>query len=285
MNIKILGANGFVGKYLSEKLKFAGHNIYLIYKDQNLNLQTEINWIKNRSKSGTQHSAIINLIGKWRDVSETEIITSNYEYPKDIFISELNLGDNFMWIQASSYFQLYKTIYGFDKDLYSKCKNKFSSFLQDETLKNPNLTTLDVFLPYLVGPKEPKERVFSQLALGKIQNKKINLSSGAAVMPILDVRDFCDFMEKKLQYLERNIHQKYEKCYPDVYDILPLTSHVESSLIEIWDLCNFGELSQREHEFTDILALNKIYKKNRNLISLSTSFHNQVEYLKLKTLE
>jgi len=282
MNIKILGANGFVGKYLSEKLKNAGHNIHLIHKDQDLNLKTEINWIQNRSRNETQYSAIINLIGKWRNISETEIITSNYEFPKNVFKSELNLGDNFIWIQASSYFQLYKSIYGIDKDLYSKCKNRFSSFLQDETLKNPNVTTLDVFLPYLIGPKEPEERVFSQLALSKIRNKKINLSSGVAVMPLLDVRDFCDFMEKKIHSLEKNIHKEYERSYPEVSEILSLTSHIESSLKEIWELCNFGALSQRENEFTDILALNEIYKINRNLRSLSTSFYNQIEYLKSK---
>jgi hypothetical protein len=282
MNIKILGANGFVGKYLSEKLKNAGHKIFLIHKDQNLNLKTEINWIQNRSRNENQYCTIINLVGKWRNISQHEIITSNYEYPKNIFIDELNIGDNFIWIQASSYFQLYKSIYGFDKDLYSKYKNSFSSFLRDETLKNSNLTTLDVFLPHLIGPRQPEERVFSQLALSKIKNKKIDLSSGTAIMPILDVRDFCDFMVEKIHSLERNTHREYETNYPDVCEILSLSSHVHSSLVEIWDLCNFSALSQRENEFTDTLALNEIYKINRNLRSLSTSFHDQIEYLKSK---
>jgi len=282
MNIKILGANGFVGKYLSEKLKNAGHKIFLIHKDQNLNLKTEINWIQNRSRNENQYCTIINLVGKWRNISQHEIITSNYEYPKNIFIDELNIGDNFIWIQASSYFQLYKSIYGFDKDLYSKYKNRFSSFLRDETLKNSNLTTLDVFLPHLIGPRQPEERVFSQLALSKIKNKKIDLSSGTAIMPILDVRDFCDFMVEKIHSLERNTHREYETNYPDVREILSLSSHVHSSLVEIWDLCNFSALSQRENEFTDALALNEIYKINRNLRSLSTSFYDQIEYLKSK---
>jgi nucleoside-diphosphate-sugar epimerase len=282
MHIKILGAGGFIGSYLNEKLKILGHCVYPIFKDQNLNFPVESQWVNHESFSDSKPRVVINLSGAWRNASKQEIIESNYEYPRVVLEQELSLGGMLIWIQASSYYQLYKNIYGIDKDQYSEQKRLFSNFLIKKSEIHHNLKVIDIIIPYITGPKEPRERIFSLIALAKINKKILNLSSGTSILPILDVRDFSDFIALKIQEYEFEFDDKPEAIYPLVSDILTLRSHIEIYLEEATHLCNFGVLPDRTNEFTNLSEIEEYYKLNQNLRSLTISFNDQVEFLRCK---
>jgi hypothetical protein len=222
---------------------------------------------------------VVNLAGTWRNATRQEIIQANYKYPREILEEEMTIGGKVIWIQASSYYQIYKNLYGVDKDLYSKQKQLFSNLLKNKSFTNKDLSVLDVSLPYLTGPNEPSERIFSKLAFAKINNKSINLSSGDSIMPILDVRDFSTFIADIIYRIDQNLYSNYEIIYPCVSDVLSLRCHIEKSLAGITHLCNFNLLPDRTNEFTVLSELEEMYKIDKKLKSLSVSFNDQVGFL------
>jgi nucleoside-diphosphate-sugar epimerase len=280
MHIKIIGAGGFIGSHLTTTLESSGHHVYPVFKNLELNQINESKWLNNQATNSTEARIVINLAGSWRNVTKEEIIQANHSHPKTILMNELTLGGVLIWIQASSYYQLYKNIYGVDKDLYSAQKQMFSNFLYSQSLTNYSLTVFDIFLPYITGPKEPNARIFSRLASAEINNKSIDLSSGNSVMPILDVRDLSNFISSLVQKSNKNLKSNYEIIYPKVHDILPLKAHIKNSLEGIIHLCKFGILEDRINEFTSTLELKNFYKTDKNLRSLTISFKDSVDILK-----
>jgi nucleoside-diphosphate-sugar epimerase len=279
MRIKILGAGGFIGHNLVEDLKSLGHDVFPIFKNPSLNLTTESRWLKGQDHDFPTPRIVINLAGTWRNATRQEIVQANYKYPKEILKKELTIGGKVIWIQASSYYQTYKSLYGVDKDLYSMQKQMFSDYLKNESIINADLAVLDILLPYLTGPKEPSERIFSKLAFTKINKKSIDLSSGDSILPVLDVRDFSNLIAGRIYSIEQNLYLHFETIYPNVSDVLSLRSHIEKSLADITHLCNFGSLPDRTNEFTVLSELGKIYKIDKKLRSLSVSFNDQVSFL------
>ena len=277
MDIKILGADGFVGGHLKNILANLEHDVFAISKNLKSNSQNETIWLKNIS---TRTRVIVNLAGKWRGVTNEIIAAANFDYPKDVLTKELAYGGRILWIQASSYFQLYKNQYGQNKDLYSLQKSNFSSLLQDLAKNSDKLKVIDIYLPYLTGPNEPIERVFSKLALAKIYNSKIHLSSGNAVLPLLDVRDFAKELLNIVETSEENSIGNYLRVYPKVSDVLSLKNHINKSMPEIIDLCIFDALPDRKNEFTNKSVLEDYYKVDGNLRQLATSFQDQVNFLR-----
>lgn len=279
MQIKILGAGGFTGGHLIEHLNSLGHDIFPIFRNQDLNLIAESRWQQSYTSNSSKLRVVINLAGTWRNADRREIIQANYEYPREILKKEIALDGKLVWIQASSYYQIYKDIYGIDKDLYSAQKQLFSEYLLHESINNNDFAVLDIVLPYLTGPKESKERIFSKLAFTKINNKLIELTSGSSILPILDVRDFSNLVAHRIRMLEQNLDLHSETIYPNVSSVLSLRSHIENSLEDIKHLCNFGALADRTNEFTSVSEVTKIYKVNKHLRSLSLSFNDQVNFL------
>ena len=277
MDIKILGADGFVGGHLKKTLAKLEHDIFAISKNPKSNIQNETIWLKNIS---TRTRVIVNLAGKWRGVTNEVISAANFDYPKHVLIKELSFGGRILWIQASSYFQLYKNLYGLDKDLYSLQKSNFSRLLQDLSKNSDKLKVIDIFVPYLTGPKEPIERIFSKLALAKIYNSEIHLTSGNAVLPMLDVRDFTKALSDIVETSEENSIGNYLRIYPEVSDVLSLKNHINKSMPEIIDLCIFDALPDRLNEFTNKSVLEDFYKVDVNLKQLATSFKDQVNFLR-----
>lgn len=277
MDIKILGADGFVGGHLKKTLAKLEHDIFAISKNPKSNIQNETIWLKNIA---TRTRVIVNLAGKWRGVNNEVISAANFDYPKHVLIKELSFGGRILWIQASSYFQLYKNLYGLDKDLYSLQKSNFSRLLQDLSKNSDKLKVIDIFVPYLTGPKEPIERIFSKLALAKIYNSEIHLTSGNAVLPMLDVRDFTKALSDIVETSEENSIGNYLRIYPEVSDVLSLKNHINKSMPEIIDLCIFDALPDRLNEFTNKSVLEDFYKVDVNLKQLATSFKDQVNFLR-----
>lgn len=277
MDIKILGADGFVGGHLKKTLAKLEHDIFAISKNPKSNIQNETIWLKNIA---TRTRVIVNLAGKWRGVTNEVISAANFDYPKHVLIKELSFGGRILWIQASSYFQLYKNLYGLDKDLYSLQKSNFSRLLQDLSKNSDKLKVIDIFVPYLTGPNEPIERIFSKLALAKIYNSEIHLTSGNAVLPMLDVRDFTKALSDIVETSEENSIGNYLRIYPEVSDVLSLKNHINKSMPEIIDLCIFDALPDRLNEFTNKSVLEDFYKVDVNLKQLATSFKDQVNFLR-----
>lgn len=277
MDIKILGADGFVGGHLKKTLANLEHDVFAISKNPKSNVQNETIWLKNIS---TRTRVIVNLAGKWRGVTNEVISAANFDYPKHVLIKELSFGGRILWIQASSYFQLYKNLYGLDKDLYSLQKSNFSRLLQDLSKNSDKLKVIDIFVPYLSGPNEPIERIFSKLALAKINNSEIHLTSGNAVLPLLDVRDFAKALLDIVETSEENSIGNYLRIYPEVSNVLSLKNHINKSMQEIIDLCIFDALPDRLNEFTNKSVLEDFYKVDVNLRQLATSFKDQVNFLR-----
>ena len=276
MRIKILGARGFIGSHLAQILTNHGHEIFLSSRKQEPETQNTLDWIEHSRNMFEEPRVIINLVGAWRNCNQKEVVDANYSYPARILKEEIELQGPLVWVQASSYFQLYKDFYGVDKDLYSESKGNFSELLKLESTRSPNLTIFDIFLPHIIGLGEPVERIFPLLAKAYLQRQKLDLGSGSAIMPLLDVEDVSNDILELLSSYQKTRSASYIEVYPTVTRISSLRSHIESLLEKPSEICRFGNIQDRENEFLDPEVFKPFYQVNLARKSISKSFSEQI---------
>jgi nucleoside-diphosphate-sugar epimerase len=278
MKIKILGGSGFIGSHLNTNLESCGYEIFKLLKNQKLDVQKVKEWREISSSHASDSRVIVNLAGAWRNCSHKEIIEANFIYPSRILSEEIRMSGPLVWIQASSYFQLFNRFYGVHKDLYSQSKYDFSTKLKRESEQNDNLKVIDVFLPHTIGPGEPAERIFPMLAGALLNNKILDLTSGTSIMPVLDVRDLVNELTKLISTHAEVISNRYSEIYPRVSGVMSLRSHIENILDNPDKVCRFNILEDRENEFIEAEQLEEYYKVNSNFLNLSDSFRDLIEH-------
>jgi nucleoside-diphosphate-sugar epimerase len=280
VRIKILGSSGFIGSRLSRSLTNQGHQIFLCSRKQELKCQNTSDWVEHSGNEFEEPRVVINLVGAWRNCSQNEVVDANYSYPAKILREEGELQGPLLWIQASSYFQLYKKFYGVDKDLYSKSKQNFSELLKLDSNKSSKLSVIDIFLPHIIGAGEPTERIFPLLAKALLQRQTLDLGSGSAIMPLLDVEDISNDISKLLSDYHETNYGNYTETYPTVSRISSLRSHIESLLQEPSETCRYDSTKDREKEFLDSEVLKLYYQVNPARKSFSKSFSEQITNLR-----
>lgn len=271
MIIIVLGSDGFIGKALLKGLEALPH---AVIKVNRLTVQRSLREgisLRNSEKSKDETTVFINLIGSWRESSDDELFQDNFATPKKLLEQELAFNSNFVWVQASSYFQLYRLIHGRDKDKYSMLKREFSEFLQNEIRKSFHFSVVDYFFPHIVGPGEHPSRVFPQIRQALSEDQTINLTSGETVIPILDVRDLVETLVADIKSGKTMSVEGYTVLYPQVTRIAKLRSHVESLAENKIHLCRFGAIEDRENEFRSISELQEFFMENSEFRKLLSS--------------
>ena len=271
MIIIVLGSDGFIGKALLEGLEKLPHKVIKVNR---LKVQRSLRQgisLRNSEKSKDETTVFINLIGSWRESSDDQLFQDNFATPKKLLEQELAFNSNFVWVQASSYFQLYMLIHGKDKDKYSMLKREFSEFLQNEVQKGFHIDVIDYLFPHIVGPGEHPSRVFPQIRQALSENRLINLTSGETVIPILDVRDLVEILVTDIKNGKVISAEGYTVLYPQVTRIAKLSSHVESLAENKIHLCRFGAIEDRENEFRSISELREFFTENSEFRKLSSS--------------
>lgn len=138
--IVILGSAGFIGAALRGVLPHAINidrkNIDEVLK-QGL-LETEV--------------TVINCLSKVDELEEN-VHTANYSIPLQIS----QRIDVSKWVQLSSYYSEYRSIHGVDFNSYSKSKDLFSKYLE----QNESFVTIDLVLPHIYWPTENRKRFVS----------------------------------------------------------------------------------------------------------------------------
>jgi len=274
--VTIYGANGFIGKHLDTAFRIAKYQI--ISKGRNSLRDKSDNLISKLGGEDTR--VVINLAGSWHKNTDEQLVENNYDFPVKVLQKELAVKGKLIWIQASSYTQLYKETYFKDYNRYSVLKSLLSEKLIYESTRNKNFYLVDVFMPHIIGPGEHSWRVFSKLALSYIENKSLDMTSRSAIIPISDVRDLTSSIVSIVAENKNQVYSKAQRVYPDVTALRSLKVHIEESLPHIFPYCRFGKLKDRENEFTDPNVLREFYKLNPKFYPLSTSVNDQVIQLK-----
>jgi len=277
MKIGILGASGFIGSHLNTKLESHGYKTFRFSREQELGTKNIAEWREISSSQTLESRVIVNLAGAWRNCSQKEITEANFGYPLRILREELKTPGPIVWIQASSYFQLFNRFYGEHKDLYSEAKHDFSAELKSESEQNDYLKVIDVFLPHTTGPGEPAERIFPMLASAQLNNRTLDLTSGTSIMPVLNVRDLVNELAELVSSQSGETPSRYTEVYPGVSGVMSLRSHIKNILDNPDDICRFGMLKDRQNEFLDLAQLEKYYKVNSEYLTLSDSFEGLME--------
>jgi nucleoside-diphosphate-sugar epimerase len=277
MKVKILGSSGFIGSHLVTKLESEGFKVFKSLRGQEADIENTDEWRESSFNKASEPRVIVNLAGAWRNRNQEEITEANFGYPLRTLREEIETPGPVVWVQASSYFQLFKKFYGEHKDLYSEAKHNFSAELKGQSQQNHQLKIIDVFLPHATGPGEPAERIFPMLARAHLNNKTLDLTSGTAIMPVIDVRDLVNELAKLVSSQSREDPGRYTEIYPKVSGVMSLRSHIENILENSADICRFGLLEDRENEFEELALLAQFYAVNTEYLTLSDSFNRLKE--------
>jgi NAD dependent epimerase/dehydratase family enzyme len=277
MKVRILGGTGFIGSHLNTKLESQRLKVFRLSREEELDNKNIDGWRENTSSQNLESRVIVNLAGAWRNCSQKEITEANFGYPLRILREELKIPGPVVWIQASSYFQLFKKFNAEHKDLYAEAKHNFSAELKSKSEQSDYLNVVDVFLPHTTGPGESAERIFPMLASARLNNTTLDLTSGTSIMPVLDVRDLVNELAELISSQSRENLSRYTEIYPRVSGVMSLRSHIEKILDNPDDICRFGILKDRQNEFVELAPLEEYYKVNPEYLTLQDSFKGLIE--------
>lgn len=265
MIVLVTGSTGFVGKNLCQILSSIP-DIDLFVTDRKGDYHSHSGSTKNleRFRNFDGKIKIVNLAGasgKDRNVLES----ANLQYSKKILLGLDRDKLQYDWIQASSFFQLYKKFYGVDKDLYSKTKDQALTFLRD-CIASENL--FNFYFPHTFGKHEKSSRLVPQLRHAKAFRKSLALASGKNVIPLLPVQLLVSYLK----------HVILGSVTGDEFALLqtPVVSVREISRIilnEDLALARFGVLDERENEFYDEKPFLDLHRKGRKMIELKDLYN------------
>lgn len=192
-----------------------------------------------------QPSVVLNLAASWRGVSDAAVRESNLVFPSRV--AELIAEKSTLWIQVDSYFNLYYDIFGVDKDAYSQTKRELLGLL---ARRGRGPRAVQVIAPHLVGPNEPRGRLFESLVRGFLAGSTVHCASGRQFVPYVHVSDGAFQIVAILeQYIAAEaparIHLRPLDC--------KTTRHIANEVAECMGadarLARFGALADPSREF------------------------------------
>lgn len=203
--IIVLGAGGFVGAHLIKSLSLGGNpsspSVYFMY-DRSTRKVRVLDINNSEFNQGPKEMTldvfvqrfkkvtIVNLMTNPREASLDIVREANYSIPNSILKDFISNKNEISWIQVNSYFQFYYSVYGVDKDEYSRQKRLFNDNLlrlNDDSM----MSVTQVYSPHLYGNLENSVRITKKLRdLVQGQLKQLYVSSGRQFLPLLDVRAF-----------------------------------------------------------------------------------------------
>lgn len=207
--ILILGAGGFVGSHLAKSLSLKKEMVgglvspRMHFRYDRFARSVKVLDINNSDfyrepKEMTldlfmrrfEKVTVVNLMTNPREANMDNVREANYLIPQIILKDLISNGNKILWIQVNSYFQFYYSLYGVDKDEYSKQKRLLNNELVK--LSDCSMTSvMQVYSPHLYGNLENKARITARLRdLVQGRLRQLFVSSGRQFLPLLDVRAF-----------------------------------------------------------------------------------------------
>ena len=246
MGIVLLGSDSYIAQALSKSSLKNDYQLYLasrkVIEEEPTNFWSEVNSCSTLT--------IVNCIGNRNLEDENESLESNYHVPIKI-LNKIRFM-NFHWIQLSSYFSEFKSIYGIDKNAYSYSKDLFSSELLSVS-RNKLFSVSDLVLPHIVSPTERKGRLLRELAVHLHQGRTFEVSECEQIIPLLRLQSLVDFMDPLIRSNSQK-HEEYQRIkVPAEYSgrIKELV-HTFMEVFPLQSLVRFDPQKNRRNEFSSL---------------------------------
>jgi len=256
MKILILGSTGFIGKNLIERINQESDLTIQIGNRDLLNPTTsELHeGVVDSLESSDNRICVINLCGAAGEGNYQRLRVANIDFPLNVLRLVRSTGQELQWLQASSFFQLYKDLYGQHKDTYSETKDEFLRVLRGE-IESSRLQNF--YLPHVFGRYDRPTRLIPRLRSAKREHTNIDLSTGKAVMPLMKVSDLVDELANigTTWWTNGSLPMSENQLLRN--GVLTVREIVEIILKEDMNLAKFDQLPDRPNEFyskTDLLG-------------------------------
>ena len=176
MKILILGASGFIGTRLSNRLQ---KNNQVTRLDRT----TTLNEIKNYNN---KFDYTINCISSSLGAPKSISCTSNYDVPRLVRTTV----QSEIWLQIDSYLQL-QIPFG-RRDPYTLDKQNFCNFLDNASPEQSKVAVKHLTLPHIFGEGDRRGRLISSAIKELAMNNNFYASLGSQYLPILHIEDALD---------------------------------------------------------------------------------------------
>jgi nucleoside-diphosphate-sugar epimerase len=249
LKILILGHTGFIGKSLVKDLTrrkiqpylFDRHSFQVVVPESR-----EIIDFKSFIKNIEEELLIVNLFAAWGNVQKEQIYSANFSLPNSILDLMLLSEKKFTWIQLSSYYQIYRILYGIDKDYYSECKRLFSEKLIE--FEDDKVNFVELYLPHIYGDDDKSSRVIPMLLEANV-NSNFHLSKGDQTLPLLNIDDcvsgIIDLLMNYREIKTRSVFYLKDFQQLTLRDIVEIVAREKRLPLKVF----FDENLSRDNEF------------------------------------
>ena len=237
MNIAILGANGFLGRYLTTTLTISGHEVtgFVLNPKQNSTFgyhEKSIHELLNHSTSKIEKFDVaINLAAKRstkaQPYSDDEVLEHTFDIPYKFFLHTVT--STTLLINASTYIQNHMGIAGNTIDTYSFAKQKLSVGLKN-LVETEGFTILDLFFFTLYGPRDRSSHLIPLLLEAARSGQSIDLSPGKQLINFLYVNDAVENIVRMLDIKEDLGYRKFHVWSEELKTIQEVVADIESAL-------------------------------------------------------
>lgn len=244
--IVLLGSDSYIAQAISKSSLKNDYELFFanrkVIEEESTNFWFEVNSCSSLT--------IVNCIGNRNLENENESLESNYHVPIKILSRIRSI--NFQWIQLSSYFSEFKSIYGIDKNAYSYSKDLFSSELLSFSASK-SFSVHDLVLPHIVSPTERNGRLLRELAVHLHEGNTFEVSECEQIIPLLRLQSLVDFIDSII----RSNPQKYEE-YQRIKVPAEYSGRIKElvhTFIEVFSLPNlvkFDPQKNRSNEFSSL---------------------------------
>ena len=254
MNIAILGANGFLGRYLTTTLTISGHEVtgFVLNPKQNSTFgyhEKSIHELLNHSTSKIEKFDVaINLAAKRstkaQPYSDDEVLEHTFDIPYKFFLHTVT--STTLLINASTYIQNHMGIAGNTIDTYSFAKQKLSVGLKN-LVETEGFTILDLFFFTLYGPRDRSSHLIPLLLEAARSGQSIDLSPGKQLINFLYVNDAVENIVRMLDIKEDLGYRKFHVWSEELKTIQEVVADIESA-IGVRINSNWGTREYSGHE-------------------------------------
>ncbi len=253
MKISILGAAGFLGQDLAQRLVKDGHQVtgFVLNppkKDIGFKCKSILSFLDSKSISATNFDVTINLAARRSTRSQLftqeEVDKFTYEIPKEFILR--TSGPQTIVLNASTYIQNYLGEVGRSVDSYGAAKERLSKFLEKHSLSD-GFRAKDLFFFTLYGPGDRPNHLVPLLLDAARFGNRIQLSPGDQLINLLYVKDAtqnilnCIAAEEKLAYSKNHV---WEDSYITVRQLVSVLESTTGKKIN----CDWGSREYAGHE-------------------------------------
>ena len=253
MKISILGAAGFLGQDLAQRLVRDGHQVtgFVLKPPQNdigFECKSILSFLDSKSVSANNFDVTINLAARRstrsQPFTQAEVDKFTYEIPKE-FIMRTS-GPQTLVLNASTYIQNYLGEVGRSVDSYGAAKERLSKFLEKHALAD-GFRVKDLFFFTLYGMGDRPNHLVPLLLDAARFGNRIQLSPGDQLINLLYVKDAtqnilnCITTEEKLAYSKNHV---WADSYMTVKHLVSVLESTTGQKIK----CDWGSREYAGHE-------------------------------------